>query len=74
MGKVVGAALVSHHPGLMQCEEVRRLMGNGEDSDLIAGYARVRNKINAARPDVVILPDPVPDGHDHRRYAGLVRL
>lgn len=57
MGKVVGAALVSHHPGLMQCEEFRRLMGNGEDSDLIAGYARLRNKINAARPDVVIIFD-----------------
>ncbi|MDZ7920627.1 extradiol ring-cleavage dioxygenase [Rhodoferax sp.] len=57
MGKVVGAALVSHHPGLMQCEEFRRLMGNGEDSDLIAGYARLRNKINAARPDVAIIFD-----------------
>jgi aromatic ring-opening dioxygenase catalytic subunit (LigB family) len=41
----------------MQCEEFRRLMGNGEDSDLIAGYARLRNKINAARPDVVIIFD-----------------
>ena len=42
MGHIVGAALVSHHPGLMQCEEFRRLMGNGEDSDLIPGYARLR--------------------------------
>ncbi|MDB5975607.1 MAG: hypothetical protein JWR07_2367, partial [Nevskia sp.] len=23
MGQIVGAALVSHHPGLMQCEEFR---------------------------------------------------
>ena len=57
MGNIVGAALVSHHPGLMQCEEFRRLMGNGEDSDLIPGYARLRAKIEAARPDVVLVFD-----------------
>lgn len=57
MGHIVGAALVSHHPGLMQCEEFRRLMGNGEDSDLIPGYARLRAKIEAAKPDVVIVFD-----------------
>ncbi len=56
-GKIVGAALVSHHPGLMQCEEFRRLMGNGEDSDLIGGYARLRAKIAAAAPDVVVILD-----------------
>lgn len=57
MGQIVGAALVSHHPGLMQCEEFRRAMGAGEDSDLIAGYARLREKIAAARPDVVLIFD-----------------
>jgi aromatic ring-opening dioxygenase catalytic subunit (LigB family) len=57
MGKIVGAALVSHHPGLMQCEEFRRLQGAGEDSDLIAGYARLRQRITAAKPDVVVLFD-----------------
>ena len=57
MGHIVGAALVSHHPGLMQCEEFRRLMGNGEDSDLIPGYARLRDKIAAAQPDVVLVFD-----------------
>ena len=57
IGKIVGAAIVSHHPGLMQCEEFRRLMGNGEDSDLIAGYARLRAKIAAASPDVVVILD-----------------
>ena len=57
MGHIVGAALVSHHPGLMQCEEFRRLMGNGEDSDLIPGYARLRDKIAAAQPDVVMVFD-----------------
>lgn len=57
MGQIVGAALVSHHPGLMQCEEFRRAMGAGEDSDLIAGYARLRDRLAAARPDVVVVFD-----------------
>jgi 3,4-dihydroxyphenylacetate 2,3-dioxygenase len=57
MGKIVGAALVSHHPGLMQCEEFRRAMGAGEDSDLIAGYARLRQKIEGVHPDVVMIFD-----------------
>jgi 3,4-dihydroxyphenylacetate 2,3-dioxygenase len=56
-GKIVGAAIVSHHPGLMQCEEFRRLQGAGEDSDLIPGYARLRDKIKAAAPDVVMIFD-----------------
>lgn len=56
-GKIVGAAIVSHHPGLMQCEEFRRAMGAGEDSDLIAGYARLRAKIEQARPDVIVIFD-----------------
>jgi aromatic ring-opening dioxygenase catalytic subunit (LigB family) len=57
MGSIVGAAIVSHHPGLMQCEEFRVLQGAGADSDLIPGYARLREKIATARPDVVILFD-----------------
>jgi len=56
-GKIVGAALVSHHPGLMQCEEFRVLQGAGSDSDLIPGYARLREKIAAAQPDVVVILD-----------------
>ncbi|TAK54931.1 MAG: extradiol ring-cleavage dioxygenase [Gammaproteobacteria bacterium] len=57
MGQIVGAALVSHHPGLMQCEEFRLLQGAGTDSDLVAGYARVRERIVRARPDVVMIFD-----------------
>lgn len=57
MGKIVGAALVSHHPGLMQCEEFRVLQGAGADSDLIPGYARLRDRIAAARPDAVVIFD-----------------
>ena len=57
MGQIVGAALVSHHPGLMQCEEFRVLQGAGADSDLIPGYARLRSNIVAAKPDVVMIFD-----------------
>ncbi len=57
MGSIVGAALVSHHPGLMQCEEFRVLMGAGADSDLIAGYGRVRERIAAERPDAIMIFD-----------------
>ena len=57
MGEIVGAALVSHHPGLMQCEEFRRAMGAGQDSDLIPGYAKLRARIDAVRPDVVVVFD-----------------
>lgn len=57
MGQIVGAAIVSHHPGLMQCEEFRVLMGAGQDSDLISGYARLRERIRVASPDVVLILD-----------------
>ncbi len=57
MGQIVGAAVVSHHPGLMQTEEFRVLQGAGEDSDLIAGYSRVMDRIEQARPDVIVIFD-----------------
>ena len=57
MGQIVAAALVSHHPGLMQCEEFRVLQGNGADSDLIAGYGRLRAKLDQAKPDVLMIFD-----------------
>lgn len=56
-GSIVGAALVSHHPGLMQCEEFRVLQGAGADSDLIPGYAKLREKIATAAPDVAMVFD-----------------
>ncbi|MGH6613335.1 catechol 1,2-dioxygenase [Sphingomonas sp.] len=57
MGQIVGAALVSHHPGLMQDQDFRIRMGNGADSDLIAGFARLREKLDAVRPDAVVILD-----------------
>jgi 3,4-dihydroxyphenylacetate 2,3-dioxygenase len=57
MGVVVGAAVVSHHPGLVQPKEIRVQRGNGRDSDLIEGFARVRAKIDAVKPDTFVLFD-----------------
>ncbi|HEX7876939.1 MAG TPA: catechol 1,2-dioxygenase [Sphingobium sp.] len=57
MGKIVGAALVSHHPGLMQSEDFRLEMGAGRDSDLIPGFARLREKIDSVNPDIVVIFD-----------------
>ncbi len=76
MGQIAGAAIVSHHPGLMQCEEFRVLQGAGSDSDLIAGYARLAQRIRAVNPDVVMIFDShwfttgyhLVDGWD--RYQG----
>ena len=57
MGHIVGAALVSHHPGLMQDDDFRVKMGDGADSDLVAGFERVRAKIEEVKPDTVIIFD-----------------
>lgn len=57
MGQIVGAAIVSHHPGLVQPKEIRVQRGNGRDSDLIEGFDRVRAKIDAVKPDTFVLFD-----------------
>ena len=41
----------------MQCEEFRVLQGAGSDSDLIAGYKRLRQRIVDAAPQVVVIFD-----------------
>lgn len=57
MGQIVGAAIVSHHPGLMQCEDFRKMQGAGTDSSLIEGYARLRERIAAVKADTVVIFD-----------------
>jgi 3,4-dihydroxyphenylacetate 2,3-dioxygenase len=57
MGEIVGAAIVSHHPGLMQSEDFRKMQGAGADSDLIAGFGRLRERLVAAQPDAVMIFD-----------------
>jgi aromatic ring-opening dioxygenase catalytic subunit (LigB family) len=77
MGQIVGAAIVSHHPGLFQTDEFRLQAGAGRDSDLVAGYERVRARIDAIEPDLLVIFDShwfttgyhLVDGGAH--YAGV---
>jgi aromatic ring-opening dioxygenase catalytic subunit (LigB family) len=75
MGRIVGAALVSHHPGLFQTDEFRIQMGDGADSDLISGFERVRAEIESVKPDTIVIFDThwfttgfhLIDGGEHYR-------
>lgn len=57
MGKIVGAAVVSHHPGLFRPEADRIAMGNGRDSDLVEGFERLRRKIDGCGADTLVIFD-----------------
>jgi 3,4-dihydroxyphenylacetate 2,3-dioxygenase len=57
MGRIVAAALLSHHPGLMLPEPVRKAMGRGRDTTLVPGFARVREALDGARPDTLVIFD-----------------
>jgi 3,4-dihydroxyphenylacetate 2,3-dioxygenase len=57
MGRIVGAAVVSHHPGLFRPEAERIQMGNGQDSDLVEGYTRLRKKIDETDADTLLIFD-----------------
>ena len=77
MGQIVGAAIVSHHPGLMRSRQDRLKLGAGTDSDLIAGFDRIRKKIDAVGADTFVIFDThwiTTNGHlvaglDH--YSGI---
>lgn len=57
MGTIVGAAIVSHHPGLFRPKPDRVALGNGRDSDLIAGFGRLRQRMDAVQPDTLVIFD-----------------
>jgi len=57
MGQIVGAAIVSHHPGLFRSSEVRIEMGHGRDTDLVEGFKRLRCRMDAVRPDTLVIFD-----------------
>lgn len=57
MGQIVGAAVVSHHPGLFRPQAERIAMGNGRDSDLVEGFARLRRKIDETGADTLVIFD-----------------
>ncbi len=57
MGEVVAAALVSHQPLVMAPEEIRRLVGQGEDTTLVEGFSRIRSAMDAVGADTWVLFD-----------------
>jgi 3,4-dihydroxyphenylacetate 2,3-dioxygenase len=56
MGTIVAAALVSHVPPLAMPAE-RRISPEGEDTDLIEGFVRMRAKLDEVNPDVLVIVD-----------------
>ncbi len=58
MGKIVGAALVSHVPTLVLPEAIRREMNDGEDTTLFAGLHQLRaEKLAPLEADTVVVID-----------------
>ncbi len=57
MGQIVAAALASHHPGVMAPEEIRVSLGDGRDTTLVEGFHRMRQALDAANPDTLVILD-----------------
>jgi 3,4-dihydroxyphenylacetate 2,3-dioxygenase len=57
MGRIAAAALVSHSPAVMLSKSDRMLMGGGVDTDLIAGYGRLRQRFDRAGVDTFVIFD-----------------
>ncbi|MAE95915.1 MAG: catechol 1,2-dioxygenase [Deltaproteobacteria bacterium] len=57
MGQIVAAAVVSHQPGIMAPEAARKAMSNGVDTTLVPGFADLREGLDAARPDTLVIFD-----------------
>lgn len=76
MGKIVGAALVSHVPPLVMPEAARRAMNEGNDTTLFSGLHQLaEEKLRPAEPDTVVVIDThwfttvehVVSAHDRRQ-------
>lgn len=57
MGEIVAAALLSHQPGIMLPEAARIAAGDGRDTTLVEGFAKVRRALDAVDPDVLVILD-----------------
>ena len=57
MGQIVGAAITPHHPAIVRPEAVWLKLGDGHDTDLVPGFARVRRKMDALDADTLIIFD-----------------
>jgi 3,4-dihydroxyphenylacetate 2,3-dioxygenase len=75
MGEVVGAAVVAHQPTIMLPAEQRKRLGGGRDTTLVPGFARIRERLDAAGADTLVIFDThwfttfehVLAGQDHHR-------
>src|SRR4051794_21022212 len=75
MGEVVGAAVVAHQPTIMLPAEQRERIGGGHDTTLVPGFARLRERLDAAGADTLVIFDThwfttfehVLAGQDHHR-------
>lgn len=57
MGEIVAAAVVSHQPGIMLPSAVRLELYGGVDTSLIAGFSEMRQALDRAGPDTLIIFD-----------------
>src|SRR5512145_380184 len=57
MGEIVAAAVFAHAPGIMAPEPVRKAMGGGRDTSLVASMPEFRKRLDAARPDTLVIFD-----------------
>ena len=57
MGELVGFAVVAHQPTIMLPEEQRVRLGGGHDTTLVAGFARLRERLDAVAADTLVIVD-----------------
>ena len=57
MGQIVDAAITPQHPAIVRSEADRLMLGDGHDTDLVPGFARVREKMDALDADTLIIFD-----------------
>ena len=57
MGEIVAAAVISHQPGIMAPEEIRKALSGGVDTTLVPGFAEMRKALDATGPDTFVIFD-----------------
>ena len=75
MGSIVGAAIVGHVPTVMVPEATRRSLGGGQDTTLVAGFGLLRDRLDAAGVDTLVIIDThwfttaehIVAGHEHHK-------
>lgn len=57
MGEIVAAVLAGHVPTVMLPEPVRKMLGGGNDTSLVEGFHRMRDALEAAGADTLVIFD-----------------